>query len=146
MQTFKKNSEFWVAGLGERRPWVADTSQQRRSPSTATPNGAVLSPDSAHLTVRRSELFTEQKSAQTGRNSLRPRQARDRCGNGCAEGPTSSTTLASSADVVAAVLGGPAFASNRLGAQRAHTAAADLSADLEPRDIVTQPLLGALHV
>jgi hypothetical protein len=62
---------------------------------------------------------------------------------GGAEGPTSSTTLASSADVVAAVLGGPAFASNRLGAQRAHTAAADLS---EPRDIVAgHSALGALR-
>jgi hypothetical protein len=50
------------------------------------------------------------------------------------ESTTSSTKLASSADDVAAVLGGPAIASNRLGAHRAHTAATDMCADLEPLD------------
>jgi hypothetical protein len=50
------------------------------------------------------------------------------------ESTTSSTKLASSADDVAAVLGGPAIASNRLGAHCAHTAATDMCADLEPLD------------
>jgi hypothetical protein len=77
---------------------------------------------------------------------MAPKAGAGQVWKGDAEGPTSSTTLASSADVVAAVLGGPAFASNRLGAQRAHTAAADLSADLEPRDIVAgHSALGALR-
>ena len=50
------------------------------------------------------------------------------------ESTTSSTTLASSANDVAVVLGGPACASNRLGAHRAHTAATDMCADQEPLD------------
>ena len=63
---------------------------------------------------------------------------------GGAEGLTSSTTLASSADVVAAVLGGPAFARNRLVSH--HAAAAVLSSDLEPLDVVAgHSALGALR-
>ena len=77
---------------------------------------------------------------------MAPKAGAGQLWKGGAEGPTSSTTLASSADVVAAVLGGPAFASNRLGAQRTHTAAADLCADLEPLDLVAgHSDLGALR-
>jgi len=65
---------------------------------------------------------------------------------GGTEGLTSSTTLASSADVVAAVLGGPAFARNRLVSHHAHTAANVLSSDLEPLDVVAgHSALGALR-
>ena len=63
---------------------------------------------------------------------------------GGTEGLKSSTTLASSADVVAAVLGGPAFARNRLVSN--HAAAAVLSSDLEPLDVVAgHSALGALR-
>ena len=65
---------------------------------------------------------------------------------GGTEGLKSSTTLASSADVVAAVLGGPAFARNRLVSHHAHTAANVLSSDLEPLDVVAgHSALGALR-
>jgi hypothetical protein len=65
---------------------------------------------------------------------------------GGTKGLTSSTTLASSADVVAAVLGGPAFARNRLVSHHAHTAANVLSSNLEPLDVVAgHSALGALR-